>query len=414
MTRRRTLAGWVAGWAVLSSAAVASAAPHEVRVPLRNGRLSTADLLAQVRLPAAFAHHLPRGTVDLRGFGSSLFVAALDRALGDGCRVEVTPDALVVHVDPDKLPADTDGVKQATRTFTAVAAPEATAAQARRFGLTLPRSVDARRPLVVVVHGLDMTAADMTAMDHQLATAGYQTGDFDYPPDGPIADDVALLAQHLSAVHDTFAGLKVDVVAFSMGGLIARGYVEGTAYAGGVDRLILIATPNHGSEWAHLELVSKLRLTRDQMARDADWRPTWFITAGLGEAGRDLLPESAFLTELNARCRRPGVRYTIIDGDQNPVGRLAAAAVDAPVKWVPSFARDWWGVRQARAELSSAAADLRDHPAKSDGAVSLDSAALPGVTDVVTVHADHATIYRAVGDQPPAAWPIVRDRLAVP
>ena len=418
----RRLTNWAAGCVAATAAAVsavvapavATAAPHEVRVPLRDGRLSTADLLARVHLPAAFAAHLPGGSIDLNGFGSSLFVAGLDRALGQGCHVGVTPDALVVHVDADRLPGDLDGAERATRTFTAVVAPEATAAQARRFGLELPRTVDAARPLVVLVHGLDMAPGDMAVLHHLLAAAGYQTADFDYPPDGPISEDVALLTAHLTAAREAFPGLTVDVVAFSMGGLVARGYIEGPAYAGGVDRLILIATPNHGSAWAPLEPLAKLHLTADQAANNAAWRPTWFITGGLGEAGRDLEPGSAFLAALNARPRRVGVRYSIVVGDRSPVERLAAGVVAAPERWVPRAARHWWGFRQAEAGLASAARRLKDAPAAGDGPVSRASAALDGVADVVTVHADHVTIYQADGDRPPAAWNAVRDRLATP
>ncbi len=412
MRRRRI--GWLVGGAVLSLASAAWADPHEVRVPLTDGRLTTADLSARVHLPDSLARHLP-GAVDLRSFGGSLFVAGLDRALGQGFQLQVTPDVLVVHVDAGRLPDSVDGVKQAVRTFTATAAPTATAVQARRYGLALPKQVDVARPLVVVIHGLDMDASDMAPMDKRLVDAGYQTANFGYPADGPIADDVSRLADQLSAVRETFPGMKVDVVGFSMGGLIARGYVEGPGYAGGVDRLILIATPNRGSDWAHLETVSKLMLTARQASHDAGWSPTWFITAGLGEAGRDLLPGSKFLTDLNGRPRCPTVRYTIIDGDQTPTARIVSDVVAAPTKWVPSFARNWWGVKQARAGLASAAVDLREKAAQSDGPVSLDSAGLPGVTDVVTVHADHATIYRSLGGgRDPAAWATVAARLATP
>jgi pimeloyl-ACP methyl ester carboxylesterase len=397
--------------ATLALASGASAATHEVRVPLRDGRLSTAELLSHVRVPARCTSWMP-GSVDLHSMGGSLFVAALDKALGDGCRVDVTADALVLHVDTDRLPADWDQTRLAVRTFTATAAPVATAAQAQLFGLRLPKAVDPARPLVVILHGVDMTAADMAGIDAQLAAAGYQAADFDYPPDGPIADDVALLAKHLSAVRQAFPTLTVDMVAFSMGGLVARGYVEGDGYAGGVDRLVMIATPNHGTAWADYEVLAKARDVAEQATgRDGRWHPTWLITGGLCEAGRDMTPGSKFLTELNGRPRRAGVRYTIVTGDQSPTHRIEAAVIAAPARWVPGFAQNWWGVRQARAELSSAAAGLRDKPTGGDGPVTVASAGLDGVSDVVIVHADHATIYRSVGNGPPPAWAAVRERL---
>ena len=362
----RRVATWIAGWTVLATAAVgpalvpavARADPHEVRVPLRDGQLTMAELTDL--LPKTVADRLPAGSLDVRGLGGSLFVAALNASLGDGCHVDLKPDALVVRFDADKLPKDLDAGRVAVRTFTATAAPQATAALNKHFGLKLPKAVDGSRPMVVVIHGVDMTAADMASMDKPLAAAGYQTADFDYPPDGPIADDVTLLAKHLSAFHELFPAAKVELVAFSMGGLVARGYVEGSAYAGGVDRLIMIATPNHGSAWARVEVLAKARMTAEQAWAGGDWHPTWIITGGLCEAGRDMAPGSKFLTELNGHTRRPDVRYTIVTGDQDPARRWAAVVVGAPAKWVPGFAKNWWGVKQARSGLATAAADLRD------------------------------------------------------
>jgi len=45
---------------------------------------------------------------------------------------------------------------------------------------------------------------------------------------------------------------KVDIVAHSMGGLLAREYIESDYYQGDVDQLITIATPNNGSPQSYL------------------------------------------------------------------------------------------------------------------------------------------------------------------
>lgn len=91
---------------------------------------------------------------------------------------------------------------------------------------------------------------------------------FEYPNDGPVADAAGLLARELQALRDS--GLeRVDVVAHSMGGLVARDALTRKAYYAGdgtggrrypaLDRLILIGTPNHGSPLAVL-WVGCLRL----------------------------------------------------------------------------------------------------------------------------------------------------------
>src|SRR5438094_9346401 len=88
------------------------ASPHECRVPLHDGKLQTADLsrglLSRVHVSRVT---LNLGTIDLNGWRGATFLRALDASLGDGCRVEVTPDALVLHFDPQKLPHSVDDAK---------------------------------------------------------------------------------------------------------------------------------------------------------------------------------------------------------------------------------------------------------------------------------------------------------------
>jgi pimeloyl-ACP methyl ester carboxylesterase len=289
-------------------------------------------------------------------------------------------------------------------------APRATAAQSARYGLPLPRNFDPSRPLVVLVHGLD--CANWSDIGPLLEGEGYQVACFTYPSDQPIADSVALLARHLAEIRRQYPQSRVNLVAHSMGGLVCRGYVEGEQYAGGVDRLIMLGPPNHGSAWARARLLLEMQEHYNSWRRVPGWSPSWMITDGLGEAGRDLRPGSRFLKELNARPRRQGVKYTIVAGTQSPVRTLTAKYLAATAGVIRGRAAGWWGFRQCRSGLTRGADTLRTQVGDGDGPVKVASARLEGVEDVVLVRADHAGLYFGIGKTPPAAWETVRDRLA--
>lgn len=397
-------------WAAL--AATARAAPHEVRIPLRDGKLHTPDLAAaicrEMRLPA---FNLPGGDIDVSGLGGSLFIRGVNAALGEGCRITVDRDALVLHVDAEKLPGDVDAAKRAVRVFTAEAAPAPTARQARHWGLSLPESIDDRHPLVVMIHGLDSSWGELSALGNLLKEAGYQVAYLSYPDGQPLADSARFLADHMADLRKQHPALKIDVIGHSLGGLVARDFIEGDDYHGGVDHLILIATPNAGSKWAAGELVLKVRRQYDQAKADPQWHWTWGITNGLGESAEDLAPHSKFLERLNARPRRTGVKYTIIVGDRSVVARVSANAVETAANSLPKKAQSWWGVRQFKSELEEASNRLRNATGTNDGLVSVESAKLAGVDDLVVLAADHATLVWPNHGNPPAAWPVIQDRL---
>jgi len=119
-----------------------------------------------------------------------------------------------------------------------------------------------------------------------------------------LADEIAWIREHTDAD-------RLDVVAFSMGALIARCYIEaddfdsvigepdfedyGTEYQGDVQTLVTIAAPHHGAQFAALG--------------------PWF-----GPLPRELDPESAFLALLNEGEEEPpyalraDVRYVSLAG----------------------------------------------------------------------------------------------------
>lgn len=397
--------------ALASTASALPAAPVELRLPLRDGRIAMPDLSAALGHLGVTA--LPfDASIDLRSLQGSLLVAGLNRALKDGCNLEVTPDAAVLRYDTDKLPRNGDDVKAAARTFTATVTPRATAAQARTVGLLLPQRVDPTRRTVLLVHGLDSDRTKWRAMAKLLQGEGYQVGWFSYPSDQPIADSAQRFADHHRALRRMFPDMPIDVVAHSMGALVTRAYIEGDGYAGGIDHLILIGPPNAGSRWAHYRFALELSEHWDLMRTQPEWRPSWMITDGLGEAGRDLQPRSAFIASLNARPRREGVRYTIIAGDRHPAWTIAGNVVGSLDKAVPDRAEGWWGLRHTMRGMETLSHRLKAHNSRSDGPVSLESTKLAGVDDRVVLHADHNTLFQPTGEQPPAAWEIIRDRLA--
>lgn len=390
-------------------AAPAFAAPHDVRIALRDGKLQVADLASTVHVPSL---GLGEKEIDLNSWRGSLFLAAINASLGDGCSLRFSDDALLLHFDPDKLPQTSEDKKHALREFVATKTPEATAAQARRWGLFLPAHVDPTRHLVIVTHGLDCGLPMMQPMGELIEQSGFQVAYFCYPNDQALADSARFLGEKMSGLRELYPGIRVDFVAHSMGGLVCRDYVEGEEYGGEVDRLILVATPNGGSKWAKYHLALKAQEEIAEWRFDTEWHASWMITDGLGEAARDLKPHSQFLKDLNALPRRQGVAYTIIAGTFHPAARIGANWSEALASVMPDRAQQWYVLGPVERGLKHEADKLREKNYKSDGPVTVQSCRLAGVSDFVTLHADHASLFCPIDGAPPAALATILDRLS--
>lgn len=398
--------------ALAAAPAPVQAAPREARIALHEGKLRTADLFAalsrELNLPEC---SMSCGDIDLRALGGSTWVTAVNESLGGGCRIEATGDALILHIDTEKLPDDISSAKRAARVFTAVAAPDATARQQKYYGLWTPAHIDTSRPLVVLVHGLDCDRLNWEPLIKLLEGEDRQVAMFTYPSDQPIADSARQLGEKLADLRLRMTGLRYDLLCHSMGGLVAREYVEGEGYRGGVERLVMLGTPNTGSSWATYRIALELEEHYHLWRHEPDWSLSWMITDGLGEAGADLKPGSDFLKGLNARGRREGVKYTIIAGNQHPARRITANCLDDTAGWIPRRAAKWWGFRHTKNKLEGVAGRMRQR-GESDGPVSVESCRLTGVDDFVIVAADHVALYYPRGEgQPPAAWDTIRGRL---
>ncbi len=267
--------------------------------------------------------------------------------------------------------------------------------------------------VVVLVHGLDDPGTIWDDCAPALADAGHSVLSFHYPNDQSPRKSAVLLAEALRDL-DRRGTKSIDIVAHSMGSLIVRDVLScAEAYAcevrgceglPDVHRFIMLAPPNSGSPLARLRAVMEIRdqLERYFAADERDWRTLFgCFYDGDGEAGDDLLPGSAYLTELNGRPALRGVEQTII------VARLFPEAE----RWTESLT-DSCALRcvfgaEAADDLHSA---LRGaFRALGDGAVPESSTALADVDDVVVLASNHRSMVRQLE---PVEW--LRDRLGMP
>jgi len=397
-------------WLTLTASSYGAA--HDEALPLHDGKLRIHDLngvlCRELGLPSCPAG----GEVDLNSPGGSDFLSAINAVLWNGCSLQAQgPVAAILHLDEGNVVSKFEAIRRISRVYAAERTPAATAAQARNWGLLWPRQIDATKPLVVLIHGLDSDRSDCMPIGDLLQQSGHQVAYFSYPGDQAIEDSALLFGRSLRATHARFPTMPIDVVAHSMGGLVAREYLEGPDYSGGVRHLIMVAPPNAGSAWARLRVLLSVQENYHLRQFDPNWNWTWMITEGMGEAGADLLPGSDFLQKLNSRPRCPGVVYTIVAGNKSSAKRVQGNIVENVSSWIPKHARTLWGFRNCYASLTKSADRLHNETGASDGPVTLESARLPGVTDYVILPADHVSLYLPVDGHPPAAWPVIQDRL---
>ncbi len=221
------------------------------------------------------------------------------------------------------------------------------------FGFQPPAADGEREaPDVVLIHGLDEPGGIWDQTLAAMAEAGLEPWEFQYPNDQAIDHSADLLAESWSALPDDHPGI---LVGHSMGGLVIRDFV--TRWRHPVDSVpgvegpevlgvILIATPNQGSEWARLRSWLELR---EWVAQIPEGRlsPLAGLRQGTGAAKIDLRPDSRFLTELNERSWPDSVRVKIIGGqlgEPTPemLGALDRLGEELAVADLRARVKAWW------------------------------------------------------------------------
>jgi pimeloyl-ACP methyl ester carboxylesterase len=235
-----------------------------------------------------------------------------------------------------------------------------------------------------------------------------------YPNDQPVVESAWLFFEALQGLKQRGID-RISIVAHSMGGLVSREMLTRpeieynrsvtNRQVPAVATLIMVGTPNHGSQLARLRVFTEMR---DQWVRLTKGEVNWLggILDGAGEAKIDLLPGSRFLTELNARPHPEGIEMLIIAGVTSPwsetdinrwVGSLRQKVPDDNQKWVD--------------ELGQNMIALTD--GLGDGLVTVESTRLAGVPHR-TVDGTHLSMIRNITSDSrriPPAVPITVERL---
>ncbi len=126
---------------------------------------------------------------------------------------------------------------------------------------------------VVITHGIDSKGRDLDRLHARLKDGGFEVYRFVYAPsDGTVCLEDS--ASQLKAFVDTTlpVGTRFSMVAFSMGGLISRWYLDKLDGAARVDRFITLATPHRGTILGYLRhnLAGRQLRPRSRFLRDLE------------------------------------------------------------------------------------------------------------------------------------------------
>ena len=403
-------------WAFLFFALATHAA--ETDVPVKDDKVSAKSLLSAVfpdvdwpefELPAAEGLTLIRVITD-----------ASDGAV-EG---ETKGEFLTLKIDMQKFRQQEKELKTRIRWAVAEAFPKLAARANASWGIRVHQAKGEAVPLadsapaayaVVLIHGLDEPGRLWLGLAPTLLEHEHTVCEFSYPNDQPLAESAALLYEWLQRLRAKGV-LRVSIVAHSMGGLVSRELLtspklfDGKGYGHpdlpDVTRLVMVGTPNHGSPLARFRSFVEIRDQAVRIGR-GDAVLVGGIFDGAGEAKVDLLPGSDFLLELNGRPPPRHTKLTIFAGTASPFDLASIERTRSklreqlPEKMRPQIKQWCDGLQQLVTGVG-------------DGAVSLDSAQIDGVTDTVHVEGNHLSMIRNVlADSPrvPPAVPPILERL---
>lgn len=169
-----------------------------------------------------------------------------------------------------------------------------------------------KRP-VILLHGLFHNRAVWFLMKQRLEQCGFAVVTVNLPPFEMVETLSRKIAETVEETMVTYDVEQVDIVGHSMGGLLARYYIEIMGGDKRVAHCILLGVPNAGSKLAPFALTPM---------------------------GRDLMPGSDFLNELNSAGLSPSVRYVTVFSHHD---NLVVPAESAELTGAEAITVEWLG-----------------------------------------------------------------------
>jgi triacylglycerol lipase len=151
-----------------------------------------------------------------------------------------------------------------------------------RLGDYAPRTLRERNP-VLLIHGISDTTAVFQRMSPYLSGLGWSVHSFNMIPNNGNLGLDKLAGQVADYVAKTFDPEQpLDIIGFSMGGIVSRYYIQRLGGIERVQRFISISAPNNGTLAGYLS-----------------WRPGCVQMRTDSEFLRDLNRDAAMLGRLN-------------------------------------------------------------------------------------------------------------------
>ena len=133
-----------------------------------------------------------------------------------------------------------------------------------------PAPVDHSKPPVVIVHGIDGSGRDMSRLARALRSTGREVFTPSLTPNNGSAPLEELSAQLDAYIGENLSGRTIDLVGYSMGGIVTRHYLQCRGGHTRVRRYISLSAPQHGTLTAHLRSgagTRQMRLGSDFLKR---------------------------------------------------------------------------------------------------------------------------------------------------